>query len=532
MQFRLGVNLGDVIEEADGSLYGDGVNVAARLEGIAEAGGICISGTVHDLVHSKLDLRYSDVGEQSFKNVQEPVRVYRVRTEPAPLSAKVESKASRRVAPFVAATLVVGAVVAVLWGVYFRPTAVEGPEPTGGAALALPDKPSIAVLPFANMSGDPEQEYFSDGISEDLITDLSRISGLFVIARHSAFVYKGKHVSVEQVGRELGVRYVLEGSVRKANDRLRITAQLVDATTGGHIWAERYDRDLEDIFALQDEVTRKIVAALEVRLTEREQAGVEDVPTDNLEAYDSHLRGLAYFRRGTKESNRQAREMFEKAIELDSEFAWPHVMLAYTYWLDWWNQWTDDPRVLERAFEFAQQAMALDDSSGAYTVLSWLNLLVSRQHQLAISQAEKAVSLSPNHPAPYVALANALTHSGYQEETIRAAKTAIRLNPHDPTAAEMYLCNAYRLLQRYEDAIAACKRSLNAQPGSLTTHLVLAVIYVDLDETQSAKREAAEILRVSPRFSLEGLEQRLAYTDAAVTEHMITALRKAGLPEE
>jgi tetratricopeptide (TPR) repeat protein len=269
-----------------------------------------------------------------------------------------------------------------------------------------------------------------------------------------------------------------------------------------------------------------------VSLTESEQASVERVPTENLEAWDYFLRGQAYFNHGTKESSRQARERFERAIKLDSEFAWGHAFLAVTYWSDWWNQWTDDPRVLERAFEFARRAIVLDDSSSfPYTVLSWLDSTVNRNHQQAITEAQKAVSLSPNHPAPYAALANALTHSGYQQETIRAAKTAIRLDPHGSSPAELYLCNAYRLLGRHEDAIAACKRHLNAHPSALTTHLVLAVIYTDLERTEAAKKAADEILRISPRFSLEILRQRLAYKDPAVTDHMIAALRKAGLPE-
>jgi adenylate cyclase len=532
MEFRVGVHLGDVAIEGE-RVYGDGVNIAARLEGLADPGGICISGNVYDLVQSKTDLGYDDIGEQSVKNIPKPVRAYRVRMEAVAATPEVESRPTRRIGPVVAVVLGVGAVAAALWGVYLRPTPVETPGPTEAVGLELPDRPSIAVLPFANMSGDPEQEYFSDGISEDLITDLSRISGLFVIARNSSFVYKGRPVSVPQVGRELGVRYVLEGSVRKANDRLRITAQLVDTTTGGHVWAERYDRQLEDIFALQDEVTGKIVDALEVSLTKREQAGAEDVPTDNLEAYDSYLRGNAYFRHQTKESTRQAREMFEKAIELDPEFAWPHGMLALVYFQEWWNQWTDDPRVVERGFGFAQQSMVLDDSTAfPYVVLSWINFLANRRHRLAISQAEKAISLSPNHPMGYAALANALTHSGYQKETIRAAKAAIRLDPHNVSLPELYLCNAYRLLRRYEDAIAACTRSINALPDYLTAHLVLAVIHVDLDEMQAAKRETAEVMRISPRFSLKVLEERLPYKDPALTEHMIAALRKAGLPEE
>jgi adenylate cyclase len=319
MEFRIGINLGDVIVEGE-RIYGDGVNIAARVEGLAEGGGICISGTVYDHIEDKLDLEYESRGEHTVKNIKKPIRVYRV-------GVKAD-------------------------------TAVPG----ASEELKMPEKPSIAVWPFINMSGDPEQEYFSDGITEDLITDLSKISGLFVIARNSTFTYRGKQVKVGQVGRELGVRYVLEGSVRKAAERVRITAQLVDASTGGHLWTERYDRDLEDIFALQDEVARKIVAALAVKLTEDEQERLERRYTENLEAYDYFLRGLEYLNPLTKEGIDQARRLFEKAIDLDLGFAAAYGHTSLTFWVQWSFGWTQDLQCLERAFELARKATALHDS--------------------------------------------------------------------------------------------------------------------------------------------------------------------------
>jgi adenylate cyclase len=323
VEFRIGINVGEVVVEGE-EIYGDGVNVAVRLEGIAEAGGICISEMVYKQIKNRLALGYEDLGERTLKNIAEPVRVYRVQMEPtAP-------------APTVSRELPL--------------------------ALALSDEPSIAVLPFVNLSGDPEQEYFSDGLTEDLITDLSRLSGLFVIARHSVFTYKGKAVKIEEVSRELEARYVLEGSVRKAGDRVRITAQLVDATTGRHLWAERYDRDLQDIFALQDEITQKIVAALAVKLTAGKQERVGRQYTDSLEAYDYYLRGLAYYFRYTKETNAQAQQMFERALELDPQFAAAYAYLGWTRFTEWGRHWSQDPQSLKQTFALAQRAIALDAS--------------------------------------------------------------------------------------------------------------------------------------------------------------------------
>ena len=325
MEFRIGINLGDVVEEGE-RIYGDGVNITARVEGLAEGGGICISGTVYDSIKNKLSLGYESMGEHTVKNIKEPVWVYRVQMEPETVAFAVsrEKKAGLKHWRWavLATVVVVAAVIVTIWNFYSRPSPTpEDVTSEEVPLLELPDKPSIAVLPFANISGDPEQEYFSDGMTEDLITDLSKISGLFVIARNSVFTYKRKAVKVEDVRRELGVRYVLEGSVRKTGDLVRITAQLVDTKTGGHLWAERYDRDLRDIFALQDEVTQKIVAALAVRLTLDEQERLVSKHTDDLAAYGYTLRGLEYLFRFTEEANAQARQMFEKSIGLDPEYA-------------------------------------------------------------------------------------------------------------------------------------------------------------------------------------------------------------------
>jgi TolB-like protein/class 3 adenylate cyclase len=352
MEFRIGLNVGDVMVEGK-EIYGDGVNVAARVQSLADPGGVFLSGTVYDQIESKLPLAYEYLGEQEVKNIAKPVRMYRVvREVPSPL---VEQASSLHAARMAAPPEGQGE------GASGRAGTVTSPHPDlppqGGKepkrpaqGLPLPDKPSIAVLPFINMSSDPEQEYFSDGITEDLITDLSRLSGLFVIARNSTFTYKGKAVKVEDVGRELGVRYVLEGSVRKAANRVRITAQLVDATTSHHLWAERYDRDLVDIFVLQDEITHQIVTALRVEMQEAELERVRRTPTENLTAYDYVLRGWDYYNRITEETNLQARQMFEKAIQLDPQYAEAYVGVGWTYWMEWVWYWSRDPQTPELAF--------------------------------------------------------------------------------------------------------------------------------------------------------------------------------------
>jgi adenylate cyclase len=344
MEFRIGINLGDVVVDGE-RIYGDGVNIAARLESLAEGGGICIAGSVYEQIKTKLALGYEDMGAQAVKNIAEPVRAYQVRLEPgvaAPQASQRQPSAakSRRRGALVVAALValLGGGVSV-WQLVSRPLPPSGVIPAEQPpALPLPDKPSIAVLPFVNMSSDPAQEYFSDGMTEDLITDLSKLSGLFVIARNSVFTYKGQAVKPERVSRELGVRYVLEGSVLKAGTKVRIVAQLVDATTAYHLWAERYDRDLQDIFALQDELTQKIMVALKVKLTPAEQARFRHAPTSNLEAYDLFLRGWEAAGRSTKEGNAQVRQLFEQAIALDPQYAAAYAALSGTQ-LDTWLFW-------------------------------------------------------------------------------------------------------------------------------------------------------------------------------------------------
>jgi adenylate cyclase len=532
MQFRIGINLGDVIQEED-RIYGDGVNIAARLEGLADPGGICISKTAFDHIESKLPYGYEYLGDKTVKNIAKPVGAYRVLMDPrvTVVGKPVDEKPApvKRKAILAGAVAVLVFAVAVgIWQFYIRRPSVE-PASVEKMAFPLPDKPSIAVLPFVNMSGDPEQEYFSDGITEDLITDLSKISGLFVIARNSAFVYKGKAVKIAEVGRVLGVRYVLEGSVRKANGRVRITAQLVDTTTEGHLWAERYDRDLKEIFALQDEVAQKIVAALEVKLTEDEQGRLVRKYTDNMEAYDYYLRGAEYFYRSTKEANVQARRMFERAIELDSEFAAAYAYLGHTYLLDLGMGWDRGPHILEQAYEIGQRAIALGDSSGGGYCLVGHVYLSKKRHEKAIALFERAIDLNSNNPMVFAGLGDVLSWAGRPQEAIEYLKKGMRLNPAQSFWGFWFLGHAYFLAGQHEEAIQTLKRALNRNSDFWVAHVYLAASYSELGRQEEARAEVSEVVRLRPQISPEDWRQTLPYKDQAVSERLFDSLRKAGL---
>jgi adenylate cyclase len=509
MEFRIGVNLGDVMVDGE-QIYGDGVNVAARLESLSEPGGICISGTVREHLGNKLPLNYEDLGEQAVKNIAKPVRVYRVMTEPdaaTTVTRKTQRIPSKYVRPGIfslAGLAILAAVIVFVQHLSFRsPTTTASIPPTQSPALPLPSIPSIAVLPFTNMSGDPQQEYFSDGITDDLITALSRVPDLFVIARTSTFTYKGKAAKVQDVSRELGVKYVLEGSVRKEANQVRITAQLVDATTDYEIWAERYDRPLQDIFALQDEIVRKIVTTLKLQLTLQEQGVLVRKTTDNLDAYENFLRGEEYFWSFTKDGNAKARQMFEKAVALDPKYADANAGIGWTYLIEWVWQWSSDPQALEHASEMAQLALALDDSlPQAHGILSQIYLL-KKQHDQAIAEAERAIALNPNRADGYVDLALILRFSGRAEEAVELMKKAMRLNPHYPPYYLQVLGFSYCQMGRYEDAITAQKRALSRNPNLLGSHICLAACYGMAGRDEAARAQIKEILRLNPNFSIE-----------------------------
>ncbi|HJY80192.1 MAG TPA: adenylate/guanylate cyclase domain-containing protein [Candidatus Binatia bacterium] len=540
---RIGIHLGDIVQR-DGDVFGDGVNIASRLQALAEPDTICISDMVYRDVVKKVPLgTVVSRGRPQLKNIAERFQVYALLSAPPKglrQALQVHRLKLRRVRPAyqVVAGLVLIAVtiVAVRYFSLLAPNTQHLTPSTQAApeALPLPDKPSVVVLPFVNISEDPKQKYFSDGLTEDLTSDLSQISSLFVISRNSAFTYKGKAVKLPEVSRELGVRYVLEGSVRKAGDQVRITAQLVDATQDQHLWSERYDRPLTEIFALQDEIRQKIVTALKVKLTQEERERFQRAPTNNLEAYDYWLRGLESFLRAfyevKKEANAQARQMFEKAVELDPKYAGAYAGLGWTYIEDWFYQWNPDrAQSLERAFELGQRAAALDDSLPLPHQLLSRVYLWKKQHEQSIAEAERAVALDPNDAEGYRIRGLILVFAGRPEEGIGLIEKAMRLNPHYPPVYLNDLGFAYRIVGRYEEALVPLKKVITLNPNFVLSHLSLVACYAELGRLEEAQAEAAEVLRINPNFSLEVFKQISPYKDPADLERYLNGLRKAGL---
>ena len=494
MEFRIGINLGDVVVEGK-QIYGDGVNIAARIERLADAGGICITGSVYDQVKNKLPHRFEDAGEHTVKNITGPVRVYRILTQN------------------------------------------EMPDFESGRVLALPDKPSIAVMPFVNMSADPKQEYFSDGMTEEIITALSKISEMFVIARNSSFIYKGKSLKVQQVGRELGVQYVLEGSVRKAAERVRITAQLIDAATGNHLWAERYDRELKDVFELQDEITRKIVIALQVELTRGEQARIWHKSSHNLEALGLTSKALDLFERNTKEENAKARDLFNQATRLDPEYAFAWTYLAWTYLVDAVYGFSSSPtESMQKAIELTNKSTAMDDTQPDIHAL-WSTIYLGQgQHEKAIEAGQRALSLGPNNACNTALLAQTLYFAGRGKEAIELMERAMRLSPYHPDWYLGVLALSYIMMERYEEGLKIAEQQLKIVKkrgvfgsGLITSHLILTEVNIHLGREEEARKHAKEILRIDMGFALEGLSKLSFYQDPSYLENRLTVLRKAGL---
>ncbi len=486
---RIGVNLGDIIVE-DGDIYGDGVNIAARLEGLAAPGGVCISRAARDQVRDKLSVGLVDMGEHEVKNIARPVRTFHVALEGVAAPAL---------------------------------QAAEPPAPI------LPAKPSIVVLPFANMSGDKEQEYFVDGITEDIITELSRFRALFVIARNSAFAYKGQTLNLQQVGRDMGVRYVIEGSVRKAGNRLRISVQLADATSGEQLWAERFDRELEDVFALQDEITARVIGALPSRLEAADLEHARRKPTDNMEAYDCLLRGKDHHHRGTPEDNARALEMLDQALALDPEFAEAHAWKACTLGQAWGRGYKENSdEVLAQVLAAAETSRALeDDDCECHRVLSDVHI-IRGDHERALAHHEKAFALNPNDPRIVSQRGELLTWIGRAEEGAAWIEKAMLLDPHSAERHAGNLATALHGAGRYDDAIAAFKRVAKRSAGHCAS---LAACCARVGRHDEAKAHAAEVLEQKPDFSIEAHVNSLPYMEEEDREHHREDLREAGLPE-
>ena len=487
---RIGINLGDVIMEGD-DLYGDGVNIAARLEPLAEPGGICISSIVNESIGNRIDVRFQDGGDITVKNIDRPIRVWRWH----PSITAVPS-----------------------------PSIAPNPGPNGAGQ-------SIAVLPFTNMSGDPEQEYFSDGISEDIITDLSKIAGLTVIARNSSFTYKGRSVDVREIGRELGVRSVLEGSIRRAGQRVRITAQLIDATSGSHLWAERYDRDLTDIFAVQDEVTTQIVGALKVTLSPAEKARLVEKEPSNIAAYDCVLRGreIMLGKDKNRETFVEAVTYFKKALELDANYSQAYASLGFAHMFDYQNRWSDDPdKSLKLAREYAQKAIDNDPNEPMAHGAAALTAIFEKDFERAQAEVDRTLALNPSSALAHNLLGTIRSYSGRPLEAIPAIEQAMRLDPAFRPQFLHFLGIAYLLAGKYETAAAMLRQRILLVPNTDFSRAVLAATLGHLGEIEEARRVWAELMEINPKFSFSAYigRQPMRPEDAA---RVVAGLAKTGL---
>ena len=534
IQFRIGVNLGDVIIEGD-DIYGDGVNIAARLEGLAEPGGIVISGTVFDHAKNKAQAGFRFLGRQPVKNIPEPVRAYQVLLDPAAVGTVVGEESgkpsrSRWIAIAAALLLIAAGAGTVGW---LRPWE-RAHEP--GTTLPLPDKPSIAVLPFNNLSDDAGDEYFADGLTDDLITDLSKISGLFVIARNSVFTYKREAVDIPEVARELGVRYVLEGSVRRAGKQVRINAQLIDGTTGGHVWAERYDRDYADIFAVQDQVIAEIVRALSVQLSESEQTQVTRLPTRSLEAYDYYLRAEQELHSPAGDIGLlRALDLYQKAISLDDGFAEAYAGYARAaayLWTYSYDVVLAGTVARQRLYESAGRALALNpELPRALAVLAEVQS-TDGEHDAAIRSARRAVEVGPSDAEAYAALATVLVYAGLHAEAVEAAEAALRLNPKPPASILLTVGLALFLDEQYDRAIEALKQARDLAPKLNEPVDLLAMAYAQAGRLEQAKQEVEVLLQRIPSMNLQFYRVMYAHHQRPQDlARRLDGLRKAGLPE-
>ena len=488
--FRIGINLGDIIIEGD-DIYGDGVNVAARLEAEAESGGICISGDAYRQVLGKIDLAFEDLGERTLKNIAEPIRAY---------------------------------------GWHGGTAAAQ----TENATVPTPqhsDKPSIAVLPFDNMSNDPEQEYFSDGLVEDLTTDISKISGLFVIARNSSFAFKGQAIDIKEIAQKLGVKHVVEGSVRKMGSRLRINAQLIDAATGGHIWAERYDGDVENIFEFQDDIRDQIVSALQVNLTPTDKALAVRKPTDSAEAYDLFLKGRASYYRYTPDNMLEAKNYFEKAIEVDPNYAVAYSYLSYALLSGWAFLFPGFDDVFDRAKELAEKGVALDGMSPLTNMrLGWLQVWTGLHDQAEVN-FEKAVELAPDNAEILATYAQVLNWCGQPERSLQMMDKVFSIDTFAPPSWEFHVGSSYFLMGQYDKALNRLKLAVERAPSFIPAYEILTCLYVELGQLEEARDAVKTILDISPKFTISHAAAVMCHKSEEHRHRFVDGFREAGLPE-
>jgi len=530
MEFRIGINLGDVIDEED-RIYGDGVNIAARLEALSDPGGICVSKTAFDQIETKLPLGYEYLGEQEVKNIPKPVPAYRVLMD-AEAAGKVIGKYRSRTTQLrwtatgglMVLMLVVGAWA--IWNFYFHPVSPPG--------LELPDRPSIAVLPFKNLSSDPQQELFGDALAVSIVTQLYKVPNVFVIARQSSFKYKHEAVKVQQIGRELGVQYVLEGSVQREGDRIRINVQLIEAATGNHVWAETYDREVKDVFALQDEIIRNVVTEMAVEVAWGEMARGMTHATENFEALNLYFKAEKLWQRFEKESNLQARKMLEKAIALDPKYARAIAFLGYTYTVEAGYGWVKNRKQsIKQAEELAKRALAIDECVYLGRIL--MGRLYSKRglYDQAIAEGERAVECEPNNAMAMNSLAGSLAYAGRLDEALVLSKKALRMAPYPPPYVLIYAGEINYLLGRYEEAISEYQKLFERFPSSRGRDSPwLIVSYMALGEEKKAKTEVEKLLKKHPDFSIETYikrEKRSDFKDKAYIDRQVELLRKAGL---
>lgn len=525
IKFRMSVNLGDVIVDAEQAIYGNGVNVAARLAALAEPGGICISESVYTAVGNKLPLHYRFIGEKRVKNITEPVRAYHVGLDAPPLwRGRYWRKLSqpRFAGPVFALVLIAGLAAAGYKLVDMDDRANKVPD-----SMA---KRSLTVLPFTNSSNDKNQEYLADGFTDDLITDLAKISGIFVIARDSAFTYKNSSLNSRQIARELNVRFVLEGSVRRAGEQIRVNAQLTNAASGTILWAERYDGKIESIFDLQDKITERIVSALAVTLSMGERETVTRQDTNDPEAYEIFLKGQERYHRHSRSEMLAARQQYQEALKLDPNFARAYAMLAMTYWFEFANGWTVDPeQSLAHAQRLADKAVSLDDAMPVAHFVLGLVHRERREYARALVEAEKAIAIDPNYANGRVLLASVLYYAGRAKEGLQRMQEAIQLHPYHPHNYPFHLGQAYFILRNYDRAIEIFKEGLDSNPTSQRLRLWLAAAYANAGRVSDAEWEL-ELLRTNdPELTIKRIEHAYPFKYHAELENFLDALRKAGL---
>ena len=532
MQFRIGINLGDVVAEGD-RIYGDGVNIAARLEGLAKGGGICISRSAYDQIKNKLGFGYEYLGEHTVKNIADPVQVYRVLMAPEAAGRVFGEKRPKlrhwRLGIVAVSVIIMVATAVASWYFYFGPTpSSETAASKPKTSFPISEKPAIAVLPFANLSEDPQQEYFCDGITIDIITDLSKFRHLFVIASNTVFTYKGKSVKITEVGKELSVQYVLEGSVQEAGERVRINAQLIDATTGNQIWAQRYDRSKKDLFTLQEEIIQTIVRTLAIKIETAEQSRVRHKDTTNYQAYDYFIRGTGYLLYRTRSAVSKARQLFEKAIELDPQFASAYTALGWSYHLQIEYGWTEFiEQTSQRAISLARKALSLDDFQPSAHELLGSVYIRTGQYDLAIAELQLALDLNPNDAWIFNEMGEVLLYAGQTDEAIKFMKMGLRFNPIATPGIYMELGLAYYLKERYDDTVKILQQGLAKKPDFVGYHIVIAAAYAQLGKVEDAKLSAQEVLRRHPFFEVESYGT--IFQNLSDRKHLREGLRKAGL---